>query len=126
QKVKVPEEVTDVVCEKCGRNMVVKTGRYGKFLACPGFPECRNTKQLVREMPGICPKDGGKLVLRRSGKGRIFYGCANYPKCDFVSWDEPTAEVCPQCGSTLFKKTGKNAAMVCHKEGCGYSKPIEK
>jgi len=126
QKLKVPEEVTDVVCEKCGRNMVIKTGRYGKFLACPGFPECKNTKQLVREMPGVCPKDGGKLVLRRSAKGRIFYGCGNYPKCDFITWDEPTAEVCPQCGSTLFKKGGKAAAMVCHKEGCGYSKPIEK
>ncbi|MDL2328112.1 topoisomerase DNA-binding C4 zinc finger domain-containing protein, partial [Ruminococcaceae bacterium OttesenSCG-928-A11] len=122
QKVKVPEEVTDVVCELCGRNMVVKSGRYGKFLACPGFPECKNTKRLVEEMPGCCPKDGGKIAKRTSGKGRVFYGCSNYPACDFVTWDTPTAEVCPQCGSTLFKKGGKNGSLVCHKEGCGFTK----
>lgn len=126
KKVKVPEEETDVVCELCGRNMVIKTGRYGKFLACPGFPECKNTKRLVQEMPGKCPKDGGTLVKRTSKKGRVYYGCNNYPKCDFMSWEEPTAEICPQCGSTLFKKGGKNGSMVCLKEGCGFTKPIEK
>ena len=125
QKVKVPEEETDIVCEKCGRNMVIKTGRYGKFLACPGFPECKNTKRVVQEMPGCCPKDGGKLVKRTSAKGRVFYGCGNYPACDFITWDEPTAEVCPQCGSSLFKKGGKNGALNCHKEGCGFTKPVE-
>ncbi len=121
QKVKVPEEETDEICEKCGRRMVIKTGRYGKFLACPGFPECKNTRRLVQEMPGSCPKDGGKLVKRTSAKGRVFYGCSNYPGCDFVTWDEPTAEICPQCGSTLFKKGGKNGSLVCHKEGCSYT-----
>ncbi len=126
QRVKVPEEVTDEICEKCGRNMVVKTGRYGKFLACPGFPDCKNTKQIVKVMPGSCPRDGGKLLIRQSGKGRIFYGCGNYPACDFMTWDEPTAEVCPQCGSTLFKKGGKNGQLLCHKEGCGFTKPLEK
>ncbi len=125
QKVKVPEEVTDVICEKCGRNMVVKTGRYGKFLACPGFPECKNTKRIVKEMPGACPKDGGKILVRQSKKGRIYYGCANYPNCDFMTWNEPTAEVCPQCGSTLFKKGGKSGTLNCLKEGCGFSKPVE-
>ncbi len=126
KKIEVPQEVTDVICEKCGKNMVVKTGRYGKFLACPGFPDCKNTKRMVQQMPGVCPKDGGALVKRTSKKGRVFFGCENYPACDFITWDEPTAEVCPQCGSTLFKKGGKNGALLCHKEGCGFSKPLEK
>lgn len=126
QKIKVPEEETDIECELCGRMMVIKTGRYGKFLACPGFPECKNTKRLVMEMPGCCPKDGGKIAKRTSAKGRVFYGCTNYPGCDFITWDEPTAEVCPQCGSTLFKKGGKTGTLNCHKEGCGFSKPLEK
>ncbi len=126
QKVVVPEEETDEECELCGRNMVIKTGRYGKFLACPGFPECKNTKQLIKQMPGSCPKDGGAVIKRTSAKGRIFYGCKNYPNCDFITWDEPTAENCPSCGSTLFKKGGKSGSLNCLKEGCGFSKPIEK
>lgn len=126
QRLKVPEEETDIVCELCGLNMVIKTGRYGKFLACPGFPECKNTKRLVMEMPGTCPKDGGKIAKRTSAKGRVFYGCTNYPACDFVTWDEPTEEICPSCGSTLFKKGGKNGSLNCHKEACGFTKPLEK
>ncbi len=124
-KVEVPVEETDIPCEKCGRNMVIKVGRYGKFLACPGFPECRNTKQIVQEMPGKCPKDGGKLLLRTSSKKRIFYGCANYPNCDFMTWDEPTAELCPECGGTLFRKGGKKGILRCLNEGCGYSRNAE-
>ncbi len=124
-KVEVPVEETDIPCEKCGRNMVIKVGRYGKFLACPGFPECRNTKQIVQEMPGKCPKDGGKLLLRTSSKKRIFYGCANYPNCDFMTWDEPTAEVCPQCSGSLFRKGGKKGTLRCLNEGCGYSRSVE-
>ncbi len=124
QKVKVPEEETDEICEKCGRKMVIKSGRYGKFLACPGFPECKNTRQIIRQMPGRCPKDGGALIKRTSAKGRVFYGCGNYPKCDFITWDEPTAEVCPVCGSTLFKKGGKNGTLSCHKEGCGFTRAV--
>lgn len=126
QHLQVPVEETDIICEKCGRKMVIKTGRYGKFLACPGFPECKNTKQLIQEMPGLCPKDGGVLVKRKSAKGRVYYGCQNYPKCDFITWDEPTAEVCPNCGGTLFKHMGKGAGFVCHKEGCGFTKPLSK
>ena len=126
KKVKVPEEETDIVCDKCGRNMVIKTGRYGKFLACPGFPECKNTMRLVKEMPGKCPKDGGTMVVRQSKKGRVYYGCANYPACEFMTWEEPTAEVCPQCGSSLFKKGGKSGTLNCLKEGCGFSKPVDK
>ena len=126
QRVKVPEEETDVVCELCGRKMVIKTGRYGKFLACPGFPECRNTKKLVVETPGICPKCGGKIVQRRSQKGRIFYACEKGRECGFMSWDEPSAERCPQCGGTLFVKKGRNPRTYCAKEGCGYVKEEEK
>ncbi len=126
KKVKVPEEETDIICDKCGLNMVIKIGRYGKFLACPGFPECTNTKRLMEEMPGKCPKDGGNVVKRVSAKGRVFFGCSHYPECDFVTWDEPTAEICPNCNSTLFKKGGKNAMHICHKEDCGYTKAVEK
>lgn len=124
KRVKVPEEETDEICEKCGRKMVIKTGRYGKFLACPGFPDCKNTRRLVQETPGLCPKDGGRMVVRKSPKGRIYYGCANYPACEFMTWDEPVADICPQCGATLFKKGGKKGILYCAKEGCGYSRPV--
>ena len=125
KRMKVPEEETDIKCEMCGRNMVIKTGRYGKFLACPGFPDCKNTKRLVKETPGLCPKDGGKMLVRQSKKGRVYYGCGNYPNCDFMTWDEPMAEQCPQCGASLFKKGGKNGILHCLKEGCEFSKPVE-
>ncbi len=127
KKLEVPEEVTDIECEKCGKKMVVKMGRYGKFLACPGYPDCKNTKDFVIEMPGKCPLDGGKLLQRRTRKGRIFYGCGNYPDCNFMSWYEPTEETCPRCESTLFKKGGKKSgSLVCVKEGCGYDKPLNQ
>ena len=113
-----PEEV----CELCGRKMVIKTGRYGKFLACPGFPECKNTRRLVKDTGGLCPKCGGRVLLRRSKKGRVYYGCEKNPACDFMTWNEPTAEKCPQCGGTLFKKGGRSGLLVCEKEGCGYSR----
>ena len=120
KKVKVPEEVTDIKCELCGRNMVIKTGRYGKFLACPGFPECRNTKKLFVETKGFCPKCGGKMVERRSAKGRVFYACEKGRECGFMTWNQPTAERCPKCGSSLFSKKGKMPKLICEKEGCGY------
>lgn len=126
QRIKVPEEETDIVCERCGRKMVIKTGRYGKFLACPGFPECRNTKRIVTPAQGKCPKCGADMIQRRSQKGRIFYACEKGAECGFMSWDEPTAETCPQCGTTLFKKGGKSPRLYCPKEGCGYTKDIEK
>ncbi|MEG2083028.1 MAG: DNA topoisomerase, partial [Oscillospiraceae bacterium] len=126
QRMKVPEEETDVVCELCGRNMVIKTGRYGKFLACPGFPECRNTKKIVTETPGFCPKCGGKVLVRRSQKGRVFYACEKGKDCGFMSWDEPSAERCPQCGGSLFSKKGKNPMLYCAKEGCDYSRVHSK
>ena len=123
-RVKVPDEVTDVICDKCGRNMVIKMGRNGKFLACPGFPECRNTKPLTEDAEGSCPVCGGKIVARRSKKGAKFYGCSNYPKCKFMTWDDPTKESCPQCGSTLFVKRNFRfrVGVHCLKEGCGYER----
>ena len=126
KKVKVPDEETDEICELCGRKMVIKSGRYGKFLACPGFPECKNTKRLVKDTGGQCPKCGSRVLIRHSKKGRVYYGCEKNPTCDFMTWNEPTAEKCPQCGSTLFKKGGKNGILLCEKEGCGYSRPAQE
>ena len=120
ERIKVPEVESDVVCELCGRKMVVKSGRYGKFLACPGYPDCKNTKRIVEETEGVCPKCGGKIVAKKSQKGRKFYGCSQYPNCDFVTWNEPSGEVCPKCGKTLFKRKGKNGGLFCITEGCGY------
>ena len=105
--------------------MVVKFGRYGKFLACPGFPECRNTKPFLEPLGIDCPTCKGQIVIRRSKKGRKFYGCSNYPDCDFVSWDQPTKERCPECGSMLFLKSGKKEnKLICSKENCSYKTTI--
>ena len=123
KRVKVEDIPTDEICEKCGRPMVIKSGRYGKFVACSGFPECRNAHPLVKDTGGICPLCGGHMLMRKSAKGRIYYGCSNYPKCNFMTWDEPVPEKCPQCGQTLFKKKGQ---LYCAKEGCGFTKPVEK
>ena len=123
KKIKVPDEETDEICEKCGRKMVIKTGRYGKFLACPGFPECTNTKRLVKDTGGKCPKCGGRMLLRKSAKGRVYYGCENYPNCDFMTWDEPVAQTCEKCGATLFKKGSR---LYCAKEGCGFEPQVNK
>ena len=120
KKIKIPDEETDVVCELCGRKMVIKTGRFGKFLACPGFPECKNTKKIVQETNGVCPVCGGKVIEKKSKRGRKFYGCSNYPECNFMTWDVPIDEKCPKCQSTLFKKGVRSPKTVCLKEGCGY------
>ena len=121
-RMKVPDEETDVVCELCGRKMVIKHGRYGKFLACPGFPECRNTKKLVQETPGLCPVCGKKVIAKKTKTGRTFYGCSGYPDCKFMTWDTPLGEPCPRCGGTLFHATGKMKRIHCLKEGCGFEK----
>jgi DNA topoisomerase-1 len=120
KRVKVPDEPTDVVCEKCGKNMVIKTGRYGKFMACPGFPECRNIKKIVQETGGLCPLCGGKVLAKKSKAGRGYFGCENNPTCGFMTWDKPVTDVCPECGTTLFKKTGRNGTLHCLKEGCKF------
>lgn len=114
-------EVTDVLCEKCGKNMVIKKGRFGKFLACPGYPECKNTKPLLEELDVECPRCQGKIVIRRSKKGKMFYGCSSYPSCNFVSWDRPTKERCPKCGEILLEKTIKGKKQLkCHNDNCDY------
>ena len=123
KRIKVEDIPTDEICEKCGRPMVIKSGRYGKFVACSGFPECRNAHPLVKDTGGLCPLDGGHMLVRKSAKGRVYYGCSNYPKCNYMTWDEPVPEKCPQCGGTLFKKKGQ---LYCAKEGCGFVKAIEK
>ena len=115
QKVKIEDEVTDVICEECGRNMVVKYGPHGKFLACPGFPECRNTKPYLEKIGVACPKCGKDIVMKKSKKGRRFYGCENNPECDFMSWARPVAKPCPKCGGYMVRKGNK---LVCANEEC--------
>ena len=108
-RIKIPDEETDVVCENCGRKMVVKSGRFGRFLACPGYPECKTTKPLVERTPGICPKCGGAILKRKSKNNHTYYGCEKNPTCDFMTWDVPVADVCPGCGNTMFKRSGRGA-----------------
>ena len=119
EAVKIEDEVTDVVCEECGRNMVIKYGPHGKFLACPGFPECKNTKPYLEKVGVPCPKCGKEVVYRKTKKGRRYYGCENNPECDFMSWQKPSTEKCPKCGSYMVEKGNK---LVCSKETCGYVK----
>lgn len=124
ERVEIPVEESDVQCEKCGRTMVYKYGRFGKFLACPGYPDCKNTKPIRKTMGVKCPKCGdGEILERKSKKGRLFFGCNQYPNCDFTSWERPFKEPCPQCGSMCVVKGGKNdpKTVLCLKEGCGYS-----
>ncbi len=122
-KIEIQDEVSDVICEKCGKNMVVKNGRFGKFLACPGYPDCKNTKAIVETIGVKCPKCGGEIVKKRSKKGRAFFGCNNYPKCEFVSWDEPIKEKCPQCsGPMVIKRLKSKTEIKCLDEKCGYIK----
>lgn len=124
KRVKVPDEKTDQVCEICGKPMVIKLGRYGKFLACSGFPECTNTKKLVTETPGKCPYCGKRVLQKKTQKGKKYFGCEDNPGCKFMTWDTPTAEVCPKCSSTLFRKGGSKGKLVCYKPDCGYEKDL--
>ena len=124
KRVKVPDEATDEVCEVCGKPMVIKIGRFGKFMACSGFPECKNTKRIVQETGGDCPFCGKRVLLEKSKKGKKYYGCENNPECSFMTWDIPTEEKCPRCGSTLFQKGGKNGILICHKQDCGYQRSL--
>ncbi|MEE1186161.1 MAG: type I DNA topoisomerase [Acutalibacteraceae bacterium] len=123
KRVKLPVEESDVVCELCGKKMIVKSGRFGKFLACPGYPECKNTKPIVTEMSGSCPKCGSKILLKKSSKGHKYYGCEKGKECGFMTWDEPTKDLCPNCGKTLFKGRG---VIHCLNEGCEYEIKKEK
>ena len=117
QEVQIEDEVTDVICEQCGRNMVVKYGPHGRFLACPGFPECRNTKPYLEKIGVKCPKCGGDVIMKKTKKGRRYYGCENNPDCDFMTWQKPSAEKCPKCGGYMLEKGNR---LVCAEEKCGY------
>ncbi|MBQ8576258.1 MAG: type I DNA topoisomerase [Clostridia bacterium] len=123
-KIQLEEDQTDIPCDKCGRMMVIKTGRYGKFLACPGYPECKNAKPLVMQTNAKCPKCGGDVIEKKSKRGYTFYGCGSWPNCDFMTWDKPTDDKCPQCGKSLFKRKG--GLTVCLDENCGYEKKTER
>ena len=126
-RLKVPDEVSEEICEVCGRNMVVKIGRFGKFLACPGFPECKNTKPIVEKMPGRCPKCGSTILKRKSKRGYAYYGCERGAECGFMTWDVPTAEDCPKCGQTMFKKSGRGRMKpFCINEECENFLPEDK
>lgn len=125
-KLTLEEDKIDMTCELCGRPMVVKYGRYGRFIACSGYPECKNVKKIVDETGAECPKCGKAVVRKKTKRGRVFYGCSGYPACDFVSWDEPTMKKCPRCGKTLLRKNGKQKKLYCITEGCGYESNDEE
>lgn len=123
ENVKIEDEVTDVICDKCGRNMVIKYGPHGKFLGCPGFPECHNTKPYYEKIGVACPKCGKDVVLKKTKKGRRYYGCEDNPECDFMSWQKPSSKKCPKCGGYMVEKGSK---LVCADETCGYVENIAK
>ena len=123
ESVKIADEVSDVICDVCGRNMVVKYGPHGKFLACPGFPDCKNTKPYLEKTGVACPQCGKDIVIKKTKKGRRYYGCENNPECDFMSWQKPSAERCPKCGSYMVEKGSK---LLCANEQCGYTANIKE
>ncbi|MEI6579591.1 MAG: type I DNA topoisomerase, partial [Eubacteriales bacterium] len=123
-KIQLEQDITDIPCEKCGKMMVIKTGRFGRFLACPGYPDCKNAKPLILETGAGCPICGAKVVEKKSKKGYTFFGCETWPACKFITWDKPTKEVCPKCGKSLFSKKG--GVTLCLNEGCGYEAKTER
>ena len=123
KKVEIKDKVSDVICDKCGRNMVYKVSKFGKFLACPGYPECKNTMAIRVTTGAKCPKCGGEILEKQSKRGRTYYGCEKWPKCDFMVWDKPLAdEKCPECGGLLMHKTGRGAKVYCYNENCKYER----
>ena len=129
KRIKIQDEVTDVICDKCGRNMVIKSGRFGKFLACPGFPECTNTKPITEDTGAACPVCGAKVVKKKSARGYVYYSCDTYPTCQFMTWDKPLKTKCPNCDSSLFRHTdrdSKEVTDVCLREGCGYKELVKE
>ena len=123
----MPDEESDEICDLCGSKMVIKSGRFGRFLACPNYPECKFTKPLVVVMPGSCPKCSGRILKKTSKNGYTYYGCEKFPECDFMTWDVPVAENCPECGHTLFKKSGRGFKKpYCINEKCSRFVPEEK
>ena len=129
KRVKIKDEETDIVCDKCGRKMVIKIGRFGKFLACPGFPECTNTKAITEDTGASCPICGMKVVKKKSARGYVYYSCDKYPECSFITWDKPLKTKCPQCDNSLFRHTdrdSKEVTDVCLHEGCGYRELVKE
>lgn len=125
-EIEIQDEVSDEICEKCGKPLVYKFGRFGKFLACSGFPDCRNTKPIIKNIGVTCPTcKEGQIVERRSKKGRIFYGCDRYPECDFVSWDKPSAKPCPNCDSLMVEKRNKQGTRL-QCTSCDHTEPVEE
>ena len=123
EHVKLDDEQTDVICDKCGRRMVIKYGPHGKFLACPGFPECRNTKPYLERIGVQCPQCGAEIVRKKTRKGRVYYGCENNPECDFMSWQKPISQKCPRCGGYMIERGQYN---LCHDSACGYREKKKK
>jgi len=120
--IEIRDEETDIKCEKCGRNMVIKTGRFGRFLACPGFPECRNARPIFEEAGVSCPMCAGKVMIKKTRKGKKYLGCENNPKCGFMTWDMPAGTNCPKCGNFMVKRyKGKKAELKCSNEKCGFT-----
>jgi len=126
EKIEIQDEVSDVVCDQCGALMVYKNGRYGRFLACPNFPACRNTKPILTYLDVPCPKCGKRLLEKISKKNRKFYGCEGYPECDFISWDKPVTERCPKCGSYMVEKRSGSRSIthLCANEQCRYRETV--
>jgi DNA topoisomerase-1 len=125
KRLKVEEEVTDVICEKCGANMVVRSGKYGKFLACPNYPKCKNIKNIVENV-GKCPRCGGNVVKKRTKSGKIFYGCGNYPNCDFMSWEQPAPHFCPNCSSVMRVVEKDNVKKyICINKKCNHTEIVK-
>ena len=123
--IELRDEVTDVICEQCGRNMVIKFGRHGRFLACPGFPDCRNAKPLYEDAGVACPMCKAKVQIKKTKKGRIYFGCENNPTCEFMSWSRPTGNPCPRCGQPLVEKGSKNKKICCSDDkNCGYFEQV--
>ena len=117
--IKIPDEESDEICELCGAKMVYKVSRFGKFLACPNYPKCKNTKSIVNYADGSCPQCGGKLIIKKSAKGKTYFACENKDGCGFMTWNAPTRAACPKCGKTLFRRLGK--VLECENPSCGYS-----
>ncbi len=127
EKVEIKDKISDVICDKCGRNMVYKVSKFGKFLACPGYPECKNTMTIRVTTGAACPKCGGEILVKQSKRGRTYYGCEKWPKCDFMAWDKPIAnEKCPDCGGLLMEKNGRGAKIYCYNEKCDYERKGKK
>jgi DNA topoisomerase-1 len=125
EKVEIEDEATDEICELCGKPMVIKHGRFGRFIACSGYPECKNTKQIVVKTGVACPLCGKEIVQRRSTRGRYFYGCSGYPDCTQVYWNKPTNKKCPKCGALMCEKNTKKDNLQCSNKDCGYAETVE-